>query len=389
MKKNIKKVMLVVGMALLFTGCGEAKKAYEEGMDLATEGKYEESLSYFEKAIEEEKDKAEYYIGYGMALNRLNRFEEAKEKFKKVMQKADNKISKENNKQIYYGMAISEYGLGEYDSVAKYCEKALEIEYLEDMDCDILYTRMMAFCQQEKWELAKEDCQEMIQREEEYFDAYLALARIERNLGNNDEAVKAYLDVIAKNKSYYDAYFELYEQYCYSGQEDAANELLDQLLSIKTDKAQNMLVIGRAYYYKKEYDKAKEYLNKAYEGKCRESKYYTGIICAEEKLYEEAIEAFQTYIKENKDNLKVEAYCQLAAIYMEQRDYNKAKNALTKGISYGNSSAIQELKKNQVILLEKQNKYDEALELAAEYLKVYPSDTAMKKEVSFIKTRIK
>lgn len=388
MKKRIGRIMLAAGMAFLLTGCGEAKEAYKEGMALATQGQYEKSLPYFEKAIEESSDQAEYYIGYGMALNRLNRYEEAKEEFQKVMQETENKISKENNKQVYYGMAISEYGLGEYEAVEKYCGKALAIEYLKDMDCDILYTRMMALYQQENWEQAKEDCQEIIKKEEEYFDAYLALARIERNLGNNDEAVKAYLDVIAKDKTYYDAYFELYEQYCYSGQEDAANELLDQILAVKPDNGQNMMVIGRAYYYKKEYDKAKEYLNMAYEEKCKESMYYTGIILAEEKSYDEAIEAFQTYEKENKDDLKAEVYYQLALVYMEQRDYDKAQSVLDKGILEGSSSAVQDLKRTQVILMEKQNRYEEALELASEYLKIYPSDAAMKKERSFIKTRI-
>jgi len=376
-------------MALLLAGCGEAKEAYEKGMSLATEGKYGEALPYFEKAIQEKKEQAEYYIGYGMALNRLNRYAQAKEEFMKVTQETDNKISRKNNKQLYYGMAISEYGLGEYDAVEEYCEKALAIDDLEDMDCDILYTRMVAFCQQEKWEQAKKDCQDIIQEDDKYVDAFLALARIERSMGNNDEAVKAYLDVIAKDKTNYEVYFELYEQYGYSGQEDAANELLTQLLALEPEKAQDWMAIGRAYYLKKDYDKAKECLDTAYQGKCGESRYYLGMVYAEEKLYKEAVEAFQTYIKENKDALNVEVYCRLAVIYMEQKDFDKAQGAIVQGLSYGSSSAVQDLKRMQVILLEKQNKYDEALSSAKEYTKMYPSDDAMQKELSFIKTRIK
>ena len=388
MKRSFGMMVFAAGMALLLTGCGEAKEAYEQGMSLALEGKYEQSLPYFEKAIEEKKEQTEYYIGYGMALNRLNRYEQAKEEFVKVMQETDNKISKKNNKQLYYGMAVSEYGLGEYDAVEEYCDKALSIEYLEDMDCDILYTRMVAFSQQEKWEQAKKDCQEIIQKDDEYFDAFLALARIECSMGNYDEAVKAYLDVIKKDKTNYEVYFELYGQYCRSGQKDAANELLDQLLEIKPDKAQDWMVVGRAYYLKKDYDKAKECLGTAYQGKCGESKYYLGMVYAEELLYGEAADAFQTYIKENKDALNVEVYCRLAEVYMEQKDYDNAQDAIVQGLSYGSSSAVQDLKRMQVILLEKQNKYDEALSAAKEYKKMYPSDAAMQKELSFIKTRI-
>jgi len=62
----------------------------------------------------------------------------------KVVQDTDNKISKENNKQLYYGIAVAEYGLGNYKSVVDYCDKALEITYFDDMNNDILYTQALA-----------------------------------------------------------------------------------------------------------------------------------------------------------------------------------------------------------------------------------------------------
>ena len=42
-----------------------------------------------------------------------------------------------------------------------------------------------------------------------------------------------------------------------------------------------------------------------------------------------------------------------------------------------------------MILYEKQKKYEEALEEAQEYVKRYPADAGMKKELAFIRTRIK
>lgn len=390
MRKNgWKKAMIAMAAMLLLTGCGEAQKAYEKGMGLATAGKYEKSLSYFKEAIKENEERAEYYIGYGMALCRLNRYEAAKEEFQRVMQESNNKISKENNKQLYYGMAIAEYGLGEYESVVKYCEKALEIDYLGDMDCDILYTKMSAFWQQGEWEQAKESCEEIRRENKDYMDAYMALAKIEHNLGEDDRAVKAYQEAIEANPDYYDAYFELYQQYLSAGQTDAANELLDQLLSLKPNKAENMMVIGRAYFYKQEYDKAKEYLKMAYDGNCKESLYYSGVLAVEKEEYDDAVNYFQKYIKENKDTFDVEVYQQLALVYMQQEEYDKAQSMLSKGISYGTTAAIQKLKKTQVILLEKQNNYQEAKRQAEEYIKCYPTDTAMEKELSFIETRIK
>jgi len=389
MEKRWKKAIVCVGMAVLLSGCGKAQEAYQKGMELAQDGKYEKSLPYFEEAIKESSEQAEYYIGYGMALNYLGRYENAKEEFKKVIQEKDNKISKENNKQIYYGLAIAEYNLGEYDDVIESCKNALSIEYLEEMDCDILYTRMSSFCQKEELENARKDCKEIIKKNKRYYDAYFSLAEIERGLGNYDESVNAYLALIEEDKTYYDAYFGLYGQYLSSGQEEAANELLGQLTALDTKEAENMMVIGRAYLCRKEYDKAEENLNLAYAGNCKESKYYLGLLYMEEKEYGKALEAFQAYVGENEENFHVEAYCQMALAYIEQAEYGKAQGMIEKGLAYGSGSAVQDLKKTEVILCEKQNKYQEALTLAKEYQKLYPADSGMKKEIAFIKTRLK
>ena len=390
MKRNVwKRVALIAGITVLLTGCGEAKKAYDKGMELAKAGKYEKSLPYFKDAIKENGEQAEYYIGYGMALCRLNRYELAKEEFQKVIQETDNKISKENNKQLCYGMAIADYGLGDYGSVTEYCDKALEIEYLDDMDCDILYTKMSAYWQQGEWKKAEEVCQVLLKKSKKYMDAYMALAGIEQNLGESDKAAQAYKDAIETDKTYYDAYFKLYQQYMAAGQTDAANELLDQLVAIKPNKAENMMVIGRAYFYKQEYDRAKEYLKMAYDGNNKESLYYSGALSAALEQYDDAIMYYQKYIKENKEELNVEVYYQLALVYMQQKEYDKAQSMITKGISYGITAALQELKKTQVILLEKQNCYEEAVPLAEEYIRCYPADVAMEKELAFIKTRMK
>ncbi len=390
MKRNVwKRVALIAGITVLLTGCGEAKKAYDKGMELAKAGKYEKSLPYFKDAIKENGEQAEYYIGYGMALCRLNRYELAKEEFQKVIQETDNKISKENNKQLCYGMAIADYGLGDYGSVTEYCDKALEIEYLDDMDCDILYTKMSAYWQQGEWKKAEEVCQVLLKKSKKYMDAYMALAGIEQNLGESDKAAQAYKDAIETDKTYYDAYFKLYQQYMAAGQTDAANELLDQLVAIKPNKAENMMVIGRAYFYKQEYDRAKEYLKMAYDGNNKESLYYSGALSAALEQYDAAIMYYQKYIKENKEELNVEVYYQLALVYMQQKEYDKAQSMITKGISYGITAALQELKKTQVILLEKQNCYEEAVPLAEEYIRCYPADVAMEKELAFIKTRMK
>jgi len=390
MKKNhIAGYAILASTILFLSGCGEADNAYSQGMELAKEGKYEKALPYFEKAVGKGKEKTEYYIGYGMALNHLSQYADAKKQFKEILEDGKTKNTDEDKKQLYYGMAIAEYGLGKYGSVAEYCDKALEEKCFSSMDCDILYTEMAAYWQQGEWESAEEVCKSIIGTDKEYMDAYMALARIERNLGETDKAVQACRDAISVDRRYYDAYFELYGLYVESGQEDAADELLSQIVSLKPNKPENMLAIGRAYYHRHEYDRAKDYLNMAYDGNLSESLYYLGVLSATLKEYDNAIDFFQTYIKESKKDLNVDAYYQLAQVYMEQEEYEKAQSMIAKGISYGNTAATQNLKKTQVILSEKQNHYKEARKLAKEYIQNYPADEGMVKELAFIETRIK
>ena len=51
------------------------------------------------------------------------------------------------------------------------------------------------------------------------------------------------------------------------------------------------------------------------------------------------------------------------------------------------SAAAKQLWKNQMLLMERQGLFGEALSIAQEYLKQYPDDQAMKKECRFLKTR--
>lgn len=386
---KVKYAIVIAGIVLAMTGCGKGQDAYNKAMKLAQEGKYEKATQYFKDAMKEDKERTEYYIGYGMTLNRMNRFQEAKEEFEKVTQETDNKISKENNKQVYYGLAVASYGLGQYQDVISYCNKALKISYLSDMDNDILYSRAVVRQLTGQNQKAQEDCNKIIKKDKKYTDAYTQLAALQKEAGQKEEAIKTYEKLIQLDKTDYDAYFDLYEQYLENNQTDAAEELLDQLIVLKPSNTKNMLTVGRAYYYKKDYEKAKEYFQMAQDGNSKESAYYLAQIAVLSKSYQDAAKYLESYLKNSGENKNPQAYHELAGVYMEMKQYKKAQKVVTKGIACGSTSAIQNLKKDQVIVYERQNEYEKALQAAKEFLKSYPNSSGMKRELEFIKTRIK
>ena len=65
----------------------------------------------------------------------------------------------------------------------------------------------------------------------------------------------------------------------------------------------------------------------------------------------------------------------------------EALEAYERGISGGDGSFQKELRINQMTLLEKEGRFDEAYEKCKSYLEVYEADEAMEKELAFLETR--
>lgn len=384
----LRRTGMVLGMIFLLAGCGKGDSAYQEGMKLAGEGKYEKALSQFQQAVKEDGEAAQYHIGYGMAYNYLGKYSEAQKVFQNAMDKLKDSASKEEKKQFYYGYAVALSGEGEYGQAASYCDRALKISLLGDMDSDINYTKAVCLENQGKYEEAQKICERLVKDNKKDWQAYYELARLQEKLGKTEDAVKTYQKLTEEEQGDGSAHFALYNIYQSMGKTEEAEDVLGAVLRWDTKKASNALAVGRAYYYKGDREAARDFLQQAYDENCTEGLYYLGVLSMEEQKYQEGEKHFLAYIKEAGENLNAEVYNQLAVAMMEQGKYKKAQSYLTQGMDCGMTDADQGLRKNQVILYEKQKKYEDALEQAQEYVKRYPADAGMKKELIFIRSRI-
>ena len=127
---------ILLAMAILLAGCGKSDASFQDGMKMAEKGEYEKALPLFQKAVKEDGKAAEYQIAYGMTYNYMGKYEEAGKIFESAMDKLKETASKEEKKQFYYGNAVAYAGMGEYEQAEAYCNKALAIELLGDMDGD-------------------------------------------------------------------------------------------------------------------------------------------------------------------------------------------------------------------------------------------------------------
>lgn len=388
-KRGFPMAALLFAIVFCMAGCGKADKAYNTAMDLADQGKYDEAAESFENAIKLNGEKAEYYIGYGMTLNRLGKYQKAIKQFEKAYQEVDNKISRKNNKQLYYGEALAYYGLHKYNKAIENCNTALEIEDQTEINGNIYATLALAYLASGDEENSLDSFNQLIKDNKKDVQGYLQRGQLYLNMGEQESAMSDFAQALQLDRDCYDAYFGLYDAYNAAGQEDAAKESLEMLTGIQAKSAEQKMQVGRAYFVLGEEEQAVSYLTDAVENKCVEGNYYLGMVQMAKEDYQTAQKYFEEYLETATEITIPEVYNQMAGCLIESKEYDAAQEYLEKGLELGVTSAYQGLLRNQVILLEKQQDFAEAKKAANTYLEAYPEDDAMKKELKFIKTRIK
>ena len=384
-------ILALVFCCIIFaaTGCGEAEKEYKKAVELMESGKYEDCLKHFADALEKNSEKAEYYIAYGTALNRTGRYKEAAIEFGKAYQDTDNQISRQNNKRLYLGQAVSYYGMGESKKALEACDKALGYGKHKDVDIKIQSIKASVKLLMGDASGAEGIYNDIIKEDGSQDTIYLARGRLYQMQGENDKALKDYSSAIKVSEKCYDAYFEMYGIYKSLGEDSKAEDILKKLAGLEMETAGELMQLGRMYYCKGDYKNAKSNFDKSVKGGCNEALYYNGMACMAEEDYNTAISRFKEYIGTGSTEKAPEAYNQIAGCYIELEDFENASAYIDKGMEFGVTNAGMVLGRNRVVLYERTGKYKKAKQAASSYLEKYPGDKEMEKELEFIKTRIK
>nr|MCR5526397.1 tetratricopeptide repeat protein [Lachnospiraceae bacterium] len=143
---------------------------------------------------------------------------------------------------------------------------------------------------------------------------------------------------------------------------------------------------GQLYYWRQEYDSAKESFETAQKTDSNpEVVLYLG------KTYEAlgdtsyAASLYENYLKSNPGNTNI---CnQLGVCQMTNKNYKKALEAFEQGLEVKNSENEQSLRYNQIVAYEYLSDFKKATVLMESYLKDYPNDENAKREYVFLSTR--
>lgn len=381
--------VVALGVAVVsLGGCGKAEKYYESGLVAAKEADYETALLYFSQALDENPNKAEYYIEQGHAYAALGRYEEARTALEAAIVDHELELTRKNNKRAWRAIGITYYEEGKYTEAKAYFEKALAEELLPELSADIrMYLADALECEGD-FDAAIAMYDTLLAEKTDYAAGYRARAYMSYVQGDYEKSLADYDDAIALTPNDFDLYFGKYNVLEKLGRRSEQAELLRVITTIVNPSAEDSYYMAKAQFFSGEYESALVSLTAAAENGYDDAHYYIGEIYHVRSAYGEAVYHYTQYIAGSgaKD---AAAYNQMGICLMKQEKYADALDVVRAGQLLSDPLHGKQLFFNEVVILEKMGEYNTAYEKALEYRSLYPEDTRIRRELDFLTTRVR
>lgn len=386
----MKKLLSVVISIFLITtlmGCSMAGNYYKEGKESFKDKDYEKAAEYFSKAIAKKPDRADYYVDYGLVLIALGKYEDALKQFEHAYIDKDMAIIKENNKKALRGMGIAYYNMQQYKKALEKFENALKLSVLPTINVDMLYYMGSSLKAIGSYEKAVKIYNDILSKKGKDIEAYAERAYCYRRLGLYEKSLADYDYAILLASDKFDYYFGKYYLLIEYDKTDEAKAVLAKAAELKVSTEEDKYNLAKLHYYQGNMDVAAAELEKSFQAGFYDAYYYIGEIYRNKKDYIKATYYYEKYIAEGKV-ITPNVYNQAAVCYMKTGDYEKALKLLETGIAYQDSSIMQVLRKNEIIVYEYMGEFKTAEDKLADYLVSYPKDKEALREADFVDTRI-
>jgi tetratricopeptide (TPR) repeat protein len=162
--KNMHKITAVMLIAifctLVMTGCGSKVST---GMDALEDGDYDEAITAFQEAIDEEEDLDQAYRGLGLAYWEKEDYDNAREALENAVKNSDEELG-----TTYNMLACIDLKNGDYESALNYIDKAGNcVGNSEELTQELAYNEIICYEHLGEWDKAKE---KMTQYQKNYPD---------------------------------------------------------------------------------------------------------------------------------------------------------------------------------------------------------------------------
>ncbi len=390
-KQKIINRLLSIGllfiMIIMFSACSQAASYYQSGKKYFANGNYEEAVKYYTLAIDDNPNRAEYYIDYGMALIGLSRFDEAIEQFDHVIMDKSIAMVLRNNKRALRGKGIACFKMLDQRGAIKYFDEALNIKVLTELDMDILYYKGNALMTSGSYAKAREIYTEIIEQFGEEAQVLADRAYTYQKTGEYEKGLDDYDKATALETNNYEYYFGKYNLLIEMSRDTDANEVLDQAAQIEVKTKADKFNLAKIHFYQGLHDQAFPELSESFANGFIDAYFYIGEIYTNKKDYSTAKYYYEKYIEEGAINTP-EVYNQLASCLIKIEEYEQALPYLETGIEYAGNDMIRALSKNEIIVYEKLGNFEKALTKLQKYITAYPEDKDAIRERTFVMSRL-
>lgn len=388
MRRRYCAAALVCVVVSAFVGCNDGAKHFESGEEAFRAEDYEAALTEFSKALDENPNKAEYYIEQGHTYIALGQYEEAREALESAIVEQSLELTRTNNKRAWRAIGISFYEEGNYAEAKVYFEKALAEELLPELNADIrMYLADTLECGGD-YDAAIAVYDELLKEQKDYAAGYRARAYMRYVQGEYEASLADYDSAIALTPNNFDLYFGKYNVLEKLGRSAERKELLRVLTHIESPTPEDAYFIAKAQYFSGAYDEALVGLAAAAKSGYEDAYYYIGEIYHQRSDYGEAVHYFKLYIA-GSGARDAAAYNQMAICLMKQEKYGDALETVRSGQKLSDALQGRQLLFNEVVILERTGEYNAAYERAVEYRNRYPEDTKIKRELEFLASRVR
>lgn len=348
MRYRVQTMLAAVMVTLLLMGCasGQKQENIDLGMDAAKQLAYEDALAHFETALTEGEDAELAYRGIGIAYIGLTRYEEAAEALEQSLSCCDGYVTSLQLDTNYY-LATAYYKMGD-------TQRAMQV-----------YDAVLAMRSDEK-------------------DAYYLRGLLELEADDFERAEIDFEKAIDLDPKDYDCLFDIYRALEKNGYQEAGEECLQNALTAGQE-SMSEYDKGRLYYYLKDYDTAKNYLEKARDTGTAESVLFLGRTYEALGDFNYASSVYANYLENQPDSPQIQN--QLGICRMQMGDYEAALSAFEAGLASEDKTYQQTLRFNEIAAHEHLAQFKKAAVLMESYLLLYPDDERAQREYEFLKTR--
>ena len=347
LKTGILALAMLLGMGLL-CGCGKNAKSEqtEAGMEQVRQMDYSGALTTFDSALAAGEDARLVYRGKGLAYMGMTQYEQAVEQFTECLHLSDGRV--------------------------------------QDIDFDVNYYLAVAYFRNGQTEQARDRYTAILSLRPEETDAHYLRGVAELAIGVYEDAQKDFDSVLKLTSWDCDRLLSIYQSLTEYGYKEIGQQYLEAALQEKGDKLKNYDK-GRIYYYLEDYGQACSLLEQSKDTVGAEACLYLGRAYEATGDYNYATSVYNSFLA--KDASNAEVYNQLGLCRMKQGEYEQALEAFQTAMKLEPEELMQTLQFNEIVAYEYLGEYQKATVLMDHYVATYPDDENAAREYEFLKTR--